>query len=103
TDFRVSRPIDPQLVRLMVPPGVLCARPHLIITPSDSRSCIRATGMLCEIATLKLAENCHQGRATESSASTSSRLEITSRCAIRKAYGSTNDKKSRMSGYVTRY
>src|SRR5215813_5555485 len=92
TDFRASRPIDPQLLKLMVPPAVLCARPHLIITPSDSRSCIRATGTLCEMATLKRAENCHQGRATEISASTSSRLEITRRCAIRKAYGSTNDK-----------
>src|SRR6516162_8954919 len=87
TDFRASQRTEPQLVKLMLPHAVFCARPHLITTPSDSRSCIRATGTLCEIATLKRTENCHQERATESSASTSSRLGITSRCAIPKAYG----------------
>src|SRR5215469_9821422 len=87
TDFRASRRTEPQLVKLMLPHAVFCARPHLIITPSDSRSCIRATGMLCEMATLKRTENCHQERATDSSPSTSSRLGITSRCAIPKAYG----------------
>src|SRR5580658_4271875 len=91
-DFSASLRTEPQLVRLIVPCVVFCARPHLIITPSDSRSCIRATGMLCEIATLKRTENCHQRRATESSPSTSSRLGITSRCVIRKEYGSSNDR-----------
>src|SRR5215469_6810007 len=76
----------------MVPRSVFSARPHLIITPSVSRSCIRATGMLCEMATLKRTENCHQGLATESSPSTSSRLGITSRCDMRKAYAWPNDK-----------
>src|SRR6516162_6647446 len=87
TDFRASQRTEPQLVKLMLPHAVFCARPHLITTPSDSRSCIRATGTLSEMATLKRTENCHQERATESSPSTSSRLGITSRCAIRKAYG----------------
>src|SRR6516165_1723776 len=87
TDFRASRRTEPQLVKLMLPHAVFCARPHLITTPSDSPSCIRATGTLCEMATLKRTENCHQERATESSPSTSSRLGITSRCAIPKAYG----------------
>src|SRR5215469_1135062 len=93
TDFRASLRTEPQLVKLTVPREVLCARPHRIITPSDSRSCIRATGMLCEMATLKRAENCHQGCTTESFSSTSSRFGITSRCGIGKAYGSSKDKK----------
>src|SRR5215469_12615145 len=91
-DWRASLRTEPQLVKLMVPRSVFGARPHLIITPSDSRSYMRATGMLCVMATLNRVENCHQGRVTENSPSTSSRLAITSRRAIRKAYGPLNDK-----------
>src|SRR5882762_10249238 len=54
-------------------------RPHSIITPSDSRSCIRTTGTLWDTATLKRTENCHQGCATESSLSASARSGITNR------------------------
>src|SRR6266446_2525208 len=57
-------------------------RPHRIITPSDSRSCIRTTGTLCDTATLKRTENCHQGCATESSLSASARSGITNRSLI---------------------
>src|SRR6267154_420097 len=57
-------------------------RPHRIITPSDSRSCIRTTGTLWDTATLKRTENCHQGWATESSLSASARSGITNRSLI---------------------
>src|SRR5258708_28118804 len=57
-------------------------RPHRIITPSDSRSCIRTTATLWDTATLKRTENCHQGWATESSLSASARSGITNRSLI---------------------
>src|SRR5450756_2083863 len=46
-------------------------RPHRIITPSDSLSCIRAAGTLWVAATLNRVENVHQALLTASSCSTS--------------------------------
>ena len=44
---------------------------------------MRTTGTLWETATLKRSENCHHGRVTENSRSTSARLGITNRSLIR--------------------
>src|SRR5580658_3344885 len=63
-------------------------RPHRIITPSDSLSCIRAAGTLWDAATLKRVEKDHQGLLTLSSRSTSSRAGITIRSHIPPAYDS---------------
>src|ERR1044071_9243976 len=54
-------------------------RPHRIMTPSDSLSCMRAAGTLCVAATLKRVEKVHQGLLTLSSCSTSSRSGMTIR------------------------
>src|SRR6185369_1213493 len=61
-------------------------RPHRIITPSDSLSCMRAAGTLCVAATLKRVENVHQGLLTLSSCSTSSLSGMTIRSHMHRAY-----------------